>query len=167
MPAAKTRDELLFILQKEYDKLMKTLADVDADIAVLASKDDATTIKDTIAHRTHWIGLYLGWYGDGKAGKDVQTPAKGYKWNQLKEYNAKVRTASQPVPWKDILTAFEAAHEKLTAMLTALDNAALYTKHLYPWMNNWTLGRWAESAGPSHYRSAHKYIRKILREQKT
>ncbi len=166
MPAAKNRDELLSVYQKEYDKLMKTLSAVDAEMAVIPSKEDPETIKDVIAHRTHWVGLYLGWYQGGVAGKDVQVPADGYKWNQLKAYNAKLREASQPVPWDTVLAEFIAAHDALTELLTSLDNEALYTKNLYPWMNNWTLGRWAESAGPSHCRSANKYVRKILREQR-
>jgi hypothetical protein len=51
------------------------------------------------------------------------------------------------------------------AYLEAADDADLYTKHLYSWMNDWSLGRWAEAAGASHYRSAAKTIRKMLREQ--
>ncbi len=164
MPAAKNREELLLVLQSEYDKLMKTLEGIDAKRAQLASKDDPATIKDTINHRAHWIGLYLGWVADGKAAKPVQTPAKGVKWNQLKAYNATLREDSAVLPWEQVLETFTAAHQKLTGLLTSMDNAQLYTTHLYPWMNNWTLGRWAESSGPSHYRSANKYIRKILRE---
>jgi len=32
--------------------------------------------------------------------------------------------------------------------------------------NDWTTGRWAEAAGPSHYRSAAKFIRQCSREAK-
>lgn len=165
MPAATNRKELMLVHQLEYNKLMNTLAGVDDAMASTPSKDDIATIKDTIAHRSHWIGLYLGWYNDAKAGKDVQTPAPGYKWNQLKEYNAKLREASQDIPWGEVLAALEAGHSQLTELITAMDEDELYTKHLHPWMNNWTLGRWAEASGPSHYRSANKYARKILREQ--
>lgn len=166
MPAATNRSELLLVHQLEYEKLLKTLSGVDAELADKPSKDDAATIKETIAHRTHWSGLYLGWYADGKAGKDVQTPAPGYKWNQLKEYNATIREASHAVSWQDTMDGLKLAHQKLTDLLTSMEDAELYTKHLYPWMNNWTLGRWAEASGASHYRSANKYARKILREQK-
>jgi hypothetical protein len=33
-----------------------------------------------------------------------------------------------------------------------------------PGGTGWTTGRYAEAAGPSHYRSAAKFIRKCLRE---
>jgi hypothetical protein len=166
MPAAKNKDELLKILETEYIKLQKTLSSVDTALAIIPSKDDEATIKDTIAHRTHWMGLFNKWYSDAKNGLAVQTPAEGYKWNQLKEYNGMVREASRPRSWEVIHADFKKAHADLTALLTSLDNKTLYTPHLYPWMNNWTLGRWAEASGPSHYRSANKYVRKIIREQK-
>lgn len=160
MPAATNKTELLDVMALEYDNLIKTLDTIDTHTAL---QGDEASIKDTIAHRCHWIGLYLGWYAGGVAGKDVQTPASGYKWNQLKAYNAILRAQSKNTPWDTVLVEFKAAHSRLLNMLQSQDDATLYTKKLYPWMNNWTLGRWAEASGSSHYRSANKYIRKILR----
>ena len=166
MPAT-NRNELLAVTEKEYAKLMKTLDGLDPDAAIAPGVEDGISIKDTIAHRTHWIDLFLGWYGDGKAGKPVQTPAPGYKWNQLKDYNAKVRAGSRDRVWPDVLDAFTRAHEALLHLLTSLDDAELYRPPQYRWMNAWTLGRWAEASGASHYRSANKYVRQILKTLRT
>ncbi|MGP1256032.1 MAG: ClbS/DfsB family four-helix bundle protein [Kiloniellales bacterium] len=162
MPAT-TRVELLAVTEKEYGKLMKTLEDIEADVASVPGPEEGVSIKDTVAHRAHWLDLFLGWYSDGKAGKTVQTPAPGYKWNQLKDYNEKVRQASRNETWPDILERFQGKHTELLALLNKLDETELYEPSRYGWTNDWTLGRWAEASGASHYRSANKFIRKTLR----
>ena len=163
MPAT-NRDELLAVTEKEYGKLMKTLEDIDAGVASAPGPEDGISIKDTLAHRAHWIDLFLGWHKDGKAGKTVQTPAPGYKWNQLKDYNEKVRQACRAKTWPDILERFQGRHAELLALLRRLDETELYEPGRHSWTNNWTLGRWAEASGASHYRSANKFIRKTLRD---
>lgn len=164
MPAATNKTDLLAAFDKDYAKLMTTLCDVDEDTAVLATKDDPTTIKGILAHRIHWMGLFFGWYEAGKAGETVHVPAKGYKWNQLKDYNRPIYHAGNDRSWTGLLADFEAAVARLRAFLDAHSDAELYTVGRYDWTGKWGVGRWAESAGPAHFRSANTYIRKVLRE---
>ncbi|MEL6878803.1 MAG: ClbS/DfsB family four-helix bundle protein [Pseudomonadota bacterium] len=162
--AAKNREELLAIHDKEYAKLIKLLDGLNEDAASWSTVDDDTRVKDILAHRAHWIGLFFTWYEGGKNGKDVQTPAPGYKWNQLKPYNAMVREKYHDLAWPKVLAKLGEQHEKLRAFIEGENDAELYTRHIYPWLNNWTVGRWAEASGASAYRSAAKYIRKTVRE---
>ncbi|MDJ0991953.1 MAG: ClbS/DfsB family four-helix bundle protein [Dinoroseobacter sp.] len=162
MPAASTKAELLDICEKEFAKLTRTLDTIDGELALVPGPDGAS-IKDTVAHRAHWIDLYLSWVRAGRAGHEVQTPAPGYKWNQLKAYNAQLREAQAELSWGQARSELSDAHGRLMAFLTDEDDVSLYTPHLMPWMNNWTLGRWAEASGASHYRSANTYIRKLSR----
>lgn len=55
------------------------------------------------------------------------------------------------------------AHHKLMKFLTESSNDNLYGGPMKGANNAWTPGRWAEAAGPSHYRSAAKYTRSRLR----
>ena len=41
------------------------------------------TPRQMIAYQVGWMELLLGWERDEQAGKDVVTPAPGFKWNQL------------------------------------------------------------------------------------
>ncbi|WP_180967011.1 ClbS/DfsB family four-helix bundle protein [Cohaesibacter celericrescens] len=161
MPAATNKDDLIATTCKEFDKLDLLLSALSQEDATWVPPEEEISIRDLVAHRSHWIGLYFRWYEEGKAGKDVQTPAPGYKWNQLKSYNAQIYQAASSVDWGETLVHFRQQHQVLLAHLQALDDATLYTKHLFPWMNEWTLGRWAEASGSSHYRSAAKYVRKL------
>ncbi|MGB5560351.1 MAG: ClbS/DfsB family four-helix bundle protein, partial [Paracoccaceae bacterium] len=116
-----------------------------------------------ITHRAHWMGRFHRWYEDGIAGRQVHVPAEGYKWNQLKDYNAPLYAKGNETPWSDLLSEFDAACRKLRAFIEARDDAYLYAAGAHSWTGKWTLGRYAEASGPWHFRSANTYIRKALR----
>ncbi|MCY6380013.1 ClbS/DfsB family four-helix bundle protein [Hoeflea prorocentri] len=160
MPA-KNKTELLEVTHKEYgklDEILLSLSDAQA-----ATKQDDISIKDIVGHRAHWIDLFLGWYADGQAGKPVFFPAEGYKWNELPRYNADLREKQKELDWEGAKALLEASHQKLVALLEGLSEDKLYGGPMKGARNAWTPGRWAEAAGPSHYRSASKYIRSALK----
>ena len=161
MPA-KTKCELLAVTQKEFAKLAG-LIDTIAEELALAKDDEETSIKDVVAHRAHWIDLFLGWHADGLAGKEVQFPAKGYKWSDLKRYNAELRARQVDLGWQDAVAMLADRHRALSSFISAHDDGDLYGGPMKGAKNNWTTGRWAEAAGPSHYRSAAKFIRSRLK----
>ena len=161
---AKTKTELVAVAEKEYAKLQTLLADIDRDLALTPHPDDGITIKDTLAHRAHWIDLFFGWYENGVAGKPVHVPAEGYNWGQLKAYNAKVREQTAGLSWDEVKTQLATGHERLMRFIADRGDDDLYGPRKYDWQGTYTLGRWAESTGPSHYRSAVKYIREIKRK---
>lgn len=162
MPAAVTKEELLEVATEEFEKLSALLERVDDELAV-AKDDDDTSVKDIVAHRAHWIALFLGWYHDGLAGREVHFPAEGYKWNDLPRYNADLRARQHDLGWDEACAQLRDAHAELIGFIRAHDDADLYGGPMVGANNHWTPGRWAEAAGPSHYRSASKYVRSRLR----
>ena len=162
MPAATSKDALITVTEKEFEKLNQLLADISSKTALLKDEDD-TSIKDVVAHRAHWIDLFLGWYADGLAGKNVYFPAKGYKWNELKRYNADLRATQKRLSWPKAKVALETGHQRLMEFIEDCTNKQLYGGPMQGAQNDWTPGRWAEAAGASHYRSAAKYIRARLK----
>lgn len=165
MPAATTKTDLLSVTKADYAKLAALIEAIPAEQA-LRKREDDTSIKDVIGHRAHWIDLFLGWYGDGQAGREVHIPAKGYKWNDLKGYNAKLRRDQSKLGWDAACALLEANHSKLVRFIDSHSETDLYGGPMQGASNAWTTGRWAEAAGPSHYRSAAKWIRACLRADK-
>jgi hypothetical protein len=159
--ACTNRTDLIDLTLKKYAKLTKLIAPLDETQANLSI--EGTSIKGVISHRAHWIDLFLGWYKDGMAGKTVYFPAKGYKWSDLKRYNADLRKRQTHLDWAAAVAAFQDDHDRLVQFLTEKLHSELYVSPMYGAYNNWTPGRWAEAAGPSHYRSAAKFIRLVLR----
>ena len=161
--AAKTKTELIAVTQKEFTKLQKLIATIDAPVAMKKRADD-TSIKDVIGHRAHWIDLFLGWYRDGQADKTVHFPAEGYKWNDLKRYNADLRARQADLDWPQAVAMLQARFDDLMRFIEGKSDADLYGGPMKGANNAWTPGRWAEAAGPSHFHSAAKYLRACLRE---
>ncbi|MCP4183214.1 MAG: ClbS/DfsB family four-helix bundle protein [Hyphomicrobiales bacterium] len=163
--AATCKTELLDISHKEFSKLAKLVDSIDADRA-LEKDDDDTSVKDVIAHRAHWIELFLGWYIDGAAGKKVYFPAEGYKWNDLKRYNSDLRKSQAEMSWATVIKTLRINYNTLTDFIESHSEKELYGGPMMGANNQWTPGRWAEAAGPSHFRSASKYVRTVLKKSK-
>ena len=160
MPAATTASDLIAVTVVEFEKLIRLISDMP-DVQAMTKREGNTSIKDVIAHRAHWIDLFLGWYADGQADNNVDFPAKGYKWNDLKHYNAVLRAQQAGLTWDDARASLSDRHRAL--LLFIQTTPALYDGPMKGANNTWTTGRWAEAAGASHYRSAAKRIRTCLR----
>lgn len=159
MPAATCRADLIAVTEKEWDKLDKLLRAVPERLAV--EKDaDGWSIKDVVAHRAHWNGLFFQWLEEGAA---AEMPDHGVKWTQLKPYNAGVIDRYDGLVWAEACDRLAAGHARFMTFLRASDDTALYGGPMPGGNGKWTTGRYAEAAGPSHYRSAAKYIRARLR----
>lgn len=162
MPAATNKSDLIAVCEVEWAKLQNAIDCIPEDLA-LAKDEDDTSIKDILGHRAHWIDLFLGWYRDGVAGKEVYLPAKGYKWNELKRYNRDLRARQADLTWDAAKKQLTRAHKALMAFLAKTSDNDLYGGPMPGGNGNWTTGRFAEASGPSHYRSAAKYLRQRLR----
>ncbi|MEM6774000.1 MAG: ClbS/DfsB family four-helix bundle protein [Pseudomonadota bacterium] len=165
MPAATSRAQLIEITQKEFAKLQKLTASCGEREAM--DKDaEATSIRDVVVHRAYWIDLFLGWCDAAAAGRAVHMPAEGYRWADLKALNAQIREENADVSWSAALDRLSRAHQLLVQHLQTRREIDLYGGPMVGGNGKWTEGRYAESAGPSHYRSAGKYLRARLREMR-
>ncbi|WP_299417806.1 ClbS/DfsB family four-helix bundle protein [uncultured Sulfitobacter sp.] len=143
--ACTNKDDLINLTEREFAKLQKLIASLDQ--AQSEKGEDDVSIKDVIGHRAHWIDLFLGWYNDGMAGKEVFFPAKGYKWNDLKRYNAELRQRQAHLDWETVKTLLQSRHDQLVLFLSDLSNTKLYGGPMQGANNKWTTGRWAAATG--------------------
>jgi len=163
MPAATTKQALLDVTAKEFAKLEKLIDPIPAKIAMVKDQDDVS-IKDIIGHRCYWIDLFMGWYADGVAGREVHMPAEGYSWGQLNDLNASIRASQKRLSWRGAKEMLAGKHAELVAFIEDTPDSVLYGGPM-PGHDKWTTGRFAEASGASHYRSAAKAIRAALRAQ--
>lgn len=158
MPAATHKSDLLHVSHQEFEKLQVQLDAVPERLRH-SPDGEGTTLKDIVGHRAHWIELFLGWYAKGQEGVKVFFPAEGYKWSDLKRFNADLRAAQADLDWDGARSMLSHSHDQLLNWIKAHSDQELYGGPMNGANNQWTPGRWAEAAGPSHYRSATKYIR--------
>ncbi|MEM7720860.1 MAG: ClbS/DfsB family four-helix bundle protein [Pseudomonadota bacterium] len=158
MPAATTKADLIAVTEKDWAKLEKLLDTIPAELADVKDADD-TSITDILTHRAHWIGLFFQWLEEGQA---AQMPDHGVKWNQLKAYNAALREKYAEMSWEEALEWLTNQNAKLLTYMQNTPETDLYGAPM-PGGTGWTTGRYVEASGPSHYRSAAKYIRARLK----
>lgn len=162
MPAARTKQDLQAVLEKEWRIFWRVLDTVPDELRLRKDADD-TSIKDILAHRAHWIGLFFQWVREARETGSAAMPDHGVKWNQLKPYNAGLRARYADLDWEEACVRLQDAHGRLSRFIAQASDDALYGTP-FQGGTGWTMGRYAEAAGPSHYRSATKYLRARLRE---
>lgn len=158
MAIAVNREGLLGVTNAEYQALSEMLAELSLEQA-LRERGGGASLKDVVAQRAHWVELFLGWYAAGQNGGMPQMPAPGFSWEQLPAYNETLRKRQRNLGWKDALALLARSHGRLMTFLTFCDDYTLYGEPMAGGGNDWTTGRWAESAGAANYRSAAKFIR--------
>nr|WP_273568519.1 ClbS/DfsB family four-helix bundle protein [Maribacter sp. Hal144] len=102
MPRPKTKDKLLELSQKSFDKLNDL---VDSFATKELNKEFPEgylnrNIKDVFAHLHHWHLLMLEWYTIGMGGNKPDMPAKGYTWKTLPDFNREIQKNIKTFPWR-------------------------------------------------------------------
>lgn len=77
------KEALVEAIQKTANLLLGEFDDVaQADLDLRLEGVDRTP-REILAYQLGWMELMQGWDRDELAGKEVVTPAPGYKWNQM------------------------------------------------------------------------------------
>ena len=163
MPRPTNKTDLLAAMDRERSQVETVLDPLAPARMVQPGVVGEWSVKDVLAHLAEWEQMALGWYRAGLRGDAPDLPAPGYKWNELKRYNADLRKSQADLDWPAALAMLRDRHGKLLDWMRERSQDELYGGPMKGANNAWTPGRWAEAAGPSHYRSAHKYIRSRLK----
>ena len=78
-----TKKELIFEIEKTANLFIQEFNDIkEAQKDVMVEEIDRTPVQ-MIAYQLGWLNLLMNWDRDELTGKEVTTPALGYKWNEL------------------------------------------------------------------------------------
>jgi hypothetical protein len=105
MPRPETKEELLALSQKNYDKLIE-LVDSYSDEALNKKFPEGylnRNIRDVLEHLHHWHLLFLNWYTIGMAGGKPKIPAEGYTWKTLPDLNREIQIKYAKTDLEDTL----------------------------------------------------------------
>ncbi len=161
---AGSKSRLIEVTQDEFALLAAALKEIDCDLANLAD-EDGNTIKTIIAHRAHWVELFLNWHFESQLGQKIQVPAEGFKWSQLRAYNSILKAQHDVLNWHDVQLSLKLNHAKLLSLIEELTDGQLYGAPMAGTNSKWTIGRFAEANGASHYRSALRFVKLQLKAQ--
>jgi hypothetical protein len=125
--AAINKTDLRHVAHKEFEEFQAQL-DVVPERLKLCPDGEDSTLKDIVGHRAHWIALFLGQYAKGQAGVPMVFPAEGYKWNDLKRYNAGLRAAQADLDWNSARSMLAHNHALLIDWIEARSGQEPYRR---------------------------------------
>ena len=83
-----TKEALLADIQQQHDSLCARLDQVPKSRQSESGVwGDGWTVTDLVAHLAEWQHMFLRWYDTGLTGGTPELPARGYKWNELRQLN--------------------------------------------------------------------------------
>lgn len=163
MPRPKTKDQLLELASKNYDKLQVEITNLTPDEMTESGVVETWSVKDVLAHLTAWQQMTLSWYRIGKAGETPSTPSEKYTWREIPALNQEIYETYRDDPLDDIQRNFIASHEEAMTLIESIDDEELFTPKVYQWTRTTTVGAYFISATSSHYDWACKEIRRWIK----
>lgn len=165
MPKPKNKKELLEQSQDSFEQLQGLLATYSTSSLENKLFTNAAlykNVRDVLAHMHHWHLLFLGWYEIGMQGQKPQMPAEGYTWRTVPALNEVIWKQYNNKELQKIQGLFETSHQEIMACIELHSNRELFEKKYYHWTGSTSLGAYITSATVSHYKWAHKKIKKTL-----
>jgi hypothetical protein len=155
---------LYLLLDGEFDEIDEASRDI-------AYPDVDRTPAEIIAYQLGWMHLVMGWERDELAGKPVQMPAEGYKWNQLGGLYQAFYAQYSHCSLQELRLLFRELEQQWLAWIEGLTEEELFVQGKRRWTGskeNWPMARWIHinSAAPfKTFRSKIRKWKKIHRNQ--
>ena len=145
----------LFI--KEFDDVSET------DRGLLLEGVDRTP-KEILAYQLGWMELLQGWDSGELAGKEVITPAPGYKWNQMGQLYQGFYDKYNKYSLADLKEMYSAALNDLVSWIQRFDDEELFNPGGRKWAqstpSNWPVWKWVHINTVAPFKSFRSKIRK-------
>ena len=78
-----SKEELIAEIKQRYQKYITEFETIPEELRNTRIEEVDKTPSENLSYQLGWLTLLLGWEEKEKAGFEVQTPAEGYKWNNL------------------------------------------------------------------------------------
>lgn len=74
---------LIMEIDKALEKYLLEFKKIPEELGDIRINEVDKTPRENLSYQLGWINLLLSWDQDELLGKEVHTPTKGYKWNNL------------------------------------------------------------------------------------
>lgn len=135
----------------------------DENIDLRAEGVDRTP-REMIAYQLGWMRLIRGWDSDELAGKEVVTPAPGYKWNQMGAIYEGFYTTYSTQNLSELKQQYMEAVAKLLAWLQDFSTDELFQPGGRKWAqstpSDWPIWKWVHINTAAPFKTFRSKIRK-------
>ena len=135
----------------------------DKDIDLRLEGVDRTP-REMIAYQLGWMGLIRGWDSDELAGKEVITPAPGYKWNQMGAIYEGFYATYNTQSLSELNQLYKEAVSSLIDWLQGFSADELFQPGGRKWAqstpSNWPIWKWVHINTAAPFKTFRSKIRK-------
>ncbi|MDR0990897.1 MAG: ClbS/DfsB family four-helix bundle protein [Propionibacteriaceae bacterium] len=122
------------------------------------------TPQEMLAYQLGWMGLIRGWDDDEQSGKEVTTPAAGYKWNQMGQLYQDFYNTYRDYSLAELRATFTTTVNDLVQWLLAFTEAEVFQPGGRKWAAsttaNWPIWKWVHINTVAPFKTFRTKIRK-------
>ena len=135
----------------------------EADKNIRLDEVDRTP-QEIIAYQLGWMDTIRGWDKDELEGKNVVTPAPGYKWNQMGELYQEFYNRYQDKSLAQLCELFKSSVDSLVEWAEGFSDDEMFKPGGRKWAastpSNWPIWKWIHINTVAPYKSFRGKIRK-------
>ena len=140
-----TTDELLKRLQEGNDHLFSLITGLEDSELEAAGVEGLWSVKDLLAHITHWNRHGIEWLDSVRRGETPLMPVKGNNMEEIREemakINATVHQENRGRPVSEVLEDYRETFAQVIDRVERLDEEHLDRVFDYPWASEAVTGR--------------------------
>ena len=166
MPRPQTKNDLLELAAKNYDKLFAFIDGLSSEEQQKEFPQGTLNrnISDVLAHMHEWHNMVLDWYEVGMRGETLAIPAEGYNWRQIPELNQGIWERYRHMDLEESKRLFNKTHKAMLEIVERHTNDELFERARYHWCGNNAMGAYFVSATSSHYDWGLKLMRRCRKK---
>lgn len=117
-------------------------------------------LRDVLIHLYEWHMLLLNWVNANQSGISKTFLPAPYNWKAYGQMNIEFCEKHQNTIYNDAKAMLKESHDNVMKLIDKFSNEELFTKNIFSWTGNSTLGSYCVSATSSHYEWAMKKVKK-------
>jgi hypothetical protein len=166
---AKTSEELVWLLQEGDDELFELIGGLDESQLDEAGAQGFRSVKDILAHITHWNQHGIKWIESIYLGEKPVLPVGGDSQEAIREemavLNAKVHRVNRDRPVGEVVEEYREVFGLLLDQVGRLEEGHLESVFDYPWASGPVSGRTVVMWRYWHQQNHTKYIQEWINKQ--
>ncbi len=116
-------------------------------------------LRDVLIHLYEWHQLLLDWVAANRKGESKTFLPKPYNWKTYGKMNEWFWKKHQDTTLEEAKEMLGKSHSEVMELMETFTNEELFSKGVYPWVGNSTLGSYFVSNTSSHYSWAMKKLK--------
>ena len=161
-----TKPDLMKAADEQFSKLWKLIDSMtdEEQSAEFVFEDRDRNLRDVLVHLYEWHQMVKSWHQTGTIeGGIPRVPGEGYTWRTLPALNLEIWKKYQDVSLDSAKEMLRESHVMILEIADRHSNDELFSKGIYKWTKDSTLGAYFVSCTSSHYDWAMKKLKRHIK----